>query len=94
MILGRIAHTADREYRGLAHLHGRLCGKIFGGAAVWSFVLMIPALMSAPKLDYPLAPIGLLASQDSPPLVDEALMLPLREASAALSELQDAASHP
>jgi hypothetical protein len=40
--------------------------------AVWSFMLMIPALMSAPKLDDPLAPIGLLASQYAPPLVDEA----------------------
>jgi len=66
-------------------------------AVVWSVVLMIPALMSAPDSDDPLAPIGPLASLGAPPPDrDEAWMLPLhRQAVAALSELQAAsASHP
>jgi hypothetical protein len=63
-------------------------------AAVWSVVLTIPALMTAPELDDPLAPIGPLARLDIPPPPDEALMLPLRQqASAALSALQ-IAQHP
>jgi hypothetical protein len=75
-------------------MNGRRKLALLLAAAVRSFVPMIPALMSAPKLDDPLAPIGLLASQDAPSLVDVALMLPLRrEASAVLSDLQAPTSH-
>ena len=65
-------------------------------AAFWSVAVTIPALMQAPDLDDPLAPLGPLARLDNPAPADEAMMLPLRrEASAALSELEAAsARHP
>ena len=64
-------------------------------AVVWSVALTIPALMSAPQLDDPLAPIGPLAGFDFQPAPVQPLPPALqRRASAALSELQAAsASH-
>lgn len=62
-------------------------------AAVWSVVLMIPALMSAPETIDPLAPIGPLAGLDFQPAPEQPFPLALqRQANAALSELQAASA--
>jgi len=58
-------------------------------AAVWSVVLVIPALMSAPPTIDPLAPIGPLAGFDFQPAPAPPLPPALQQqASAALSALQ------
>jgi hypothetical protein len=62
-------------------------------AAVWSVVLVIPALMSAPVPIDPLAPIGPLAGFDFQPAPEQPFPLALqRQAGAALSELQAAST--
>jgi hypothetical protein len=62
-------------------------------AAVWSVVLTIPALMTAPEWDDPLAPIGPLAGFDFQPAPVQPLPLALQQqASAALTELQAASA--
>jgi hypothetical protein len=61
--------------------------------AVWCMALIIPALMSAPALDDPLAPIGPLAGFEIQPTPEQVLPSALQQqASAALSELQVAAA--
>jgi len=64
-------------------------------AAVCSLALTLSALMPAPDIDDPLAPIGPLALLDDSQPPDPAMMGPLhREASAALDALQAASDHP
>ncbi len=62
-------------------------------AAVWSVVLVIPALMSAPATIDPLAPIGPLAGFDFLPAPEQPPPPALQQqASAALSALQGASA--
>ena len=62
-------------------------------AAVWSVVLVIPALVSGPATIDPLAPIGPLAGFDFQPAPVQPLPPALQQqASAALTELRAASA--